>query len=52
MLITIYHVLRDGVVFTNLGADYYSRFNRDKKIAACLKKLHDLGWQPAASALA
>lgn len=52
MLIAIYHVLRDGVPFTDLGSDFYSKFNREKKIAACLKKLHDLGWQPSATALA
>lgn len=52
MLIAIYHVLRDGVDFIDLGCDYYSKFNREKKIAACLKKLQDLGWQPTASVTA
>jgi transposase len=50
MLIAIYHVLRDGVPFVDLGPNFYAKFNRDKKIAACLKKLHDLGWQPPALA--
>ena len=50
MLIAIYHVLRDGVPFVDLGSDFYAKFNREKKIAACLKRLHDLGWQPTASA--
>jgi len=50
MLIAIYHVLRDGVPFVDLGSDFYTKFNREKKIAACLKKLHDLGWQPTATA--
>ena len=50
MLIAIYHVLRDGVPFVDLGSDFYAKFNKDKKIAACLKKLHDLGWQPPALA--
>ena len=50
MLIAIYHVLRYGVPFKDLGSDFYVKFNRDKKIAACLKKLHDLGWQPSALA--
>lgn len=48
MLIAIYHILREGVPFVDLGSEYYSRFNREKKIAACLKKLHDLGWEPTA----
>ena len=48
MLIAIYHVLRDAVPFVDLGSDFYAKFNREKKIAACLKKLRDLGWQPTA----
>jgi len=50
MLIAIYHVLHDKVPFVDLGSDFYAKFNREKKIAACLKKLHDLGWQPSALA--
>ena len=48
MLIAIYHVLHDGVPFVDLGSDFYAKFNREKKIAACLKKLQDLGWNPTA----
>lgn len=47
MLIAIYHVLNDGVPFNDLGADYYTQFNRDKKIASHLKKLKELGWEAA-----
>ena len=50
MLIAIYYVLRDGVPFVDLGADFYSKFNKEKKIAGYLKKLNDLGWQPTALA--
>lgn len=50
MLIAIYHVLQDGVPFVDLGVDYYSRFNREKKISSYIKKLKDLGWQPTAMA--
>lgn len=50
MLIAIYHVLRDRVPFVDLGSDFYTKFNRERKIAACLKKLQDLGWTPAATA--
>jgi len=52
MLIAIYYVLHDGVPFVDLGADFYSKFNREKKIAAYLKKLNDLGWQSTAFASA
>ena len=44
ILIAIYHILKDGVPFHDLGADYYSQFNKESKIRACLKKLHSLGW--------
>ena len=45
MLIAIYHILKDKVVFKDLGAEYYNQFNRERKINAYLKKLKALGWQ-------
>ena len=45
MLVAIYHVLKDGVVFKDLGAGYYNRFNREHKINSYLKKLKALGWE-------
>lgn len=45
MLVAIYHILKDGVVFKDLGADYYNQFNRERKINAYLKKLKALGWE-------
>ena len=49
MLIAIYHILRDGVPFRDLGSDYYNQFNKERKINAYLKKLKALGWEvPAA----
>ena len=48
MLIAIYHILKDGpgtgVVFQDLGADYYNQFNRERKIHSYLKKALSLGW--------
>lgn len=43
MLIAIYHILKDGVVFKDLGADYYNQFSKERKINAYLKKLKALG---------
>ena len=43
MLIAIYHILKDGVEYRDLGADYYNQFNKGRKINACLKKLKMLG---------
>ena len=49
MLIAIYHILKDGVEFKDLGAEYYNQFNKERKINAYLKKLKALGWEnPAA----
>lgn len=51
MLTAIYHVLRHGVDFCDLGADYYNQFNRERKINSYLKKLKALGWEePQAAA--
>ena len=51
MLVAIYHMLKDGVEFKDLGADYYNQFNRERKIHAYLKKLKALGWEmPVAAA--
>ena len=49
MLIAIYHVL-SGKAFVDLGADYYTQFNREKKIKSHLKQLQKLGWTPVSPA--
>ena len=43
MLIAIYHILKYGTVFKDLGADYYNQFNKESKINAYIKKLKVLG---------
>lgn len=43
MLISIYHILKDGIVFKDLGANYYNQFNKERKINSYLKKLKALG---------
>lgn len=51
MLTAIYHILKDGVGFKDLGSEYYNQFNRERKIKAYLKKLKALGWEgPVAAA--
>ena len=42
MAIAIYFVL-SGAEFKDLGADYYTQFNREKKISAHIKQLSKLG---------
>ena len=46
MLIAIYHILKNGASFRDLGADYYDNFNREHKIKGYLKRLASLGWSP------
>lgn len=51
MLVAIYHILKDGVAFKDLGSEYYNQFNKERKINAYLKKLKALGWEgPAVAA--
>ena len=45
ILIAVYHVL-NGKQFVDLGAEYYTQFNREKKINSHLKQLKKLGWEP------
>ena len=44
-MIAIYHILKDGVAFKDLGSDYYNQFNKERKINAYLKKLKALVWE-------
>lgn len=46
ILIAVYHILKDGVGFKDLGAGYYNQFNKERKINSYLKKLKSLGWEP------
>lgn len=45
ILVVIYHILRDGTVFKDLGADYYNQFNKERKINAYPKNLKALSWE-------
>ena len=45
ILIAVYHVL-SGKEYVDLGSEYYTQFNRDKKIKSHLKQLEKLGWKP------
>lgn len=45
-----YYIIKDGVVFKDLGTEYYNQFNRERKINAYLKKLKALGWEASVAA--
>ena len=51
ILIAIYHMLKDGRLFIDLGAEYYNQFNRERKIKSYLAKLKKLDWTPEAATL-
>ena len=44
MLVAIYHMLKNGTAFMDLGSEYYNAFNRERKAEGCLKKLKQLGY--------
>lgn len=45
MLIAIYHILKSGDAYHDLGNDYYNQFNKEHKINNLLKRLNALGWE-------
>lgn len=44
MLIAIYYMLKENKEYTELGSDFYNKFNKEKKANAYLKKLKELGY--------
>lgn len=44
ILIAIYHMIKEDTEYVNLGADFYNRFNTEKKANSYLKKLKELGY--------
>jgi transposase len=51
ILIAIYYIL-SGNEYRDLGAGYYTQFNKEKKIQSHLKQLQKLGWQAPCPAVA
>lgn len=51
ILIAVYHILKDGVPFKDLGANYYNQFNREKKANALIKKIASLGYKVTVNAI-
>lgn len=50
MLTAVYHILKDGTKYRDLGAGFYNQFNKERKINSYLKRLKALGWDPGCAA--
>lgn len=44
MLIAIYYMLKENKEYTELGAEFYNKFNKEKKANAYMKKIKELGY--------
>ena len=51
MLIAIYHVLKDGIGYRDLGVNYYNQFNRERKANGMIKRLKALGYEVTIAAV-
>ena len=51
LLVAVYHVLKDGVVFQDLGAAYFERRNREAILRRSLLRLEALGYKVTVEAL-
>ena len=52
MLTATFHMLRDGTVYTDLGADHFERADRSKAVSRLVRRLETLGYQVAIKAAA
>ena len=44
ILISIYYMIKEDKEYEDLGADFYNKFNKEKKAKAYMKKLKELGY--------
>ena len=44
ILIAIYYMIKEDKEYQDLGADFYNKFNKEKKANAYMKKLKELGY--------
>lgn len=44
MLISIYHMIKENKKYKDLGAEFYNKFNKEKKANSYIKKLKELGY--------
>jgi len=51
MLTTIYHMLKDGTQFKDLGADHFDRHSKEAKITRLVTQLARLGFDAKLTAI-
>lgn len=44
ILISIYYIIKEDKEYKDLGADFYNKFNKEKKANAYIKKIKELGY--------
>jgi len=44
MLTTVYHMLRDGTCYQDLGPEYFTRRNPGKAVARLANRIRNLGY--------
>jgi transposase len=45
LLVVIYHMLKTGSTYKNLGGDYFDKLNKNRLLPFLLKRIKDLGYQ-------
>jgi hypothetical protein len=45
LLVAIYHMLKDGTAYQDLGADYFDRIDRETLVRRSLRRLERLGYE-------
>jgi len=45
ILVVVYHMLRDGTVYRDMGSDYFDRLDREAIVRRSVRRLENLGYQ-------
>ena len=45
ILVVIYHMLKDGTVYRDMGSDYFERLDREAIVRRSIRRLENLGYQ-------
>lgn len=45
ILVVVYHMLRDGTVYRDMGSDYFDRLDREAIVRRSVRRLEKLGYQ-------